>query len=103
MFDNLIDNAVRYAPEGGVVDVRLHLVDGHPVVDVLDDGPGIPADQLERVFNRFFRVAGAPAGGSGLGLAIAQAAALRNGLRIVLANRSDGSGLRARVYLPGSS
>ncbi|MGO4390360.1 sensor histidine kinase [Variovorax sp. M-6] len=103
VFDNLIDNAVRYAPQGGVVDVRLHIVDGQPVVDVLDNGPGIPADQLERVFNRFFRVAGAPAGGSGLGLAIAQAAALRNGLRIVLANRTDGAGLRARVYLPGSS
>ena len=100
VFDNLIDNAVRYALEGGVVDVRLHTVDGQPVVDVVDDGPGIAADQLERVFDRFYRVAGAPAGGSGLGLAIAQAAALRNGLRIVLANRSDRSGLLARVHLP---
>lgn len=103
VFDNLIDNAVRYAPEGGVVDVWLHRVDGQPVVDVLDDGPGIPADQLERVFDRFFRAAGAPPGGSGLGLAIAQAAALRNGMRIALANRTDGRGLRARVVLPGSS
>ena len=103
VFDNLIDNAVRYAPEGGVVDVRLHMIDGQPVVDVLDDGPGIPPEQLERVFDRFVRVAGAPAGGSGLGLAIARAAALRNGLRIVLANRADGPGLLARVYLPASS
>jgi two-component system OmpR family sensor kinase/two-component system sensor histidine kinase QseC len=103
VFDNLIDNAVRYAPEGGVVDVRLHLVDGHPVVDVLDDGPGIPPEQMERVFDRFFRVTGAPAGGSGLGLAIARTAALRNGLRIALANRTDGAGLMARVYLPASS
>jgi two-component system OmpR family sensor kinase/two-component system sensor histidine kinase QseC len=100
VFDNLIDNAVRYAPEGGVVDVRLHEVDGHPVVDVVDNGPGIPADQLGRVFDRFFRVAGAPAGGSGLGLAIAQAAALRHGLRIVLSNRGDGTGLHVRVHLP---
>ncbi len=103
VFDNLIDNAVRYAPQGGVVDVRLHMVDGHAVVDVLDDGPGIPSEQLDRVFDRFFRVAGAPVGGSGLGLAIARAAALRNGLRIVLANRSDGGGLLARVYLSASS
>ena len=95
------DAAERFAQlEGGVVDVRLHTVDGQPVVDVVDDGPGIAADQLERVFDRFYRVAGAPAGGSGLGLAIAQAAALRNGLRIVLANRSDRSGLLARVHLP---
>ncbi|MDM0026989.1 sensor histidine kinase [Variovorax saccharolyticus] len=103
LFDNLIDNAVRYAREGGVVDVRLHEVDGQPVVDVLDDGPGIPPDQLQRVFDRFFRAAGAAPGGSGLGLAIAQAAALRNGLRIELANRADARGLRARVILPRSS
>ncbi|MBO9513806.1 MAG: HAMP domain-containing histidine kinase [Variovorax sp.] len=103
VFDNLIDNAVRYAREGGVVDVRLHCVDGEPVVDVLDDGPGIPPDQIERVFDRFFRVTGAPAGGSGLGLAIARTAARRNGLRIVLSNRGDGPGLRARVVLPRSS
>ena len=103
VFDNLIDNAVRYAPEGGVVDVRLHEVGGHAVVDVLDNGPGIPPELLGRVFDRFFRVSGAPAGGSGLGLAIAQAAAARHGLRIVLSNRTDGPGLIARVHLRGAS
>ena len=55
------------------------------------------------VYDRFFRVAGAPPGGSGLGLAIAQTAALRNGLRIELSNRKDGPGLLARVFLPRSS
>ncbi len=100
VFDNLIDNALRYAPEGGVVDVKLHAVDGHGVVDVLDNGPGIPADAMTRVFDRFFRVPGAAAGGSGLGLAIARTAAERNGLRIELSNREDGRGLRARVHLP---
>lgn len=100
VFDNLIDNAVRYAPEHGVVDVRLHEIDGHPVVDVVDNGPGIPRELLGRVFDRFFRVSGSPVGGSGLGLAIAQAAALRHGLRIELSNRKDGPGLVARVYLP---
>jgi two-component system OmpR family sensor kinase/two-component system sensor histidine kinase QseC len=103
LFDNLIDNAVRYAPKGGVVDVRLHEIGGHPVVDVVDNGPGIPPALLERVFDRFYRVSGAPAGGSGLGLAIAQAAAARHGLRIVLSNRTDGSGLIARVHLRGAS
>jgi signal transduction histidine kinase len=100
VFDNLIDNALRYAPEGGVVDVKLHAVDGHGVVDVLDNGPGIPADAMARVFDRFFRVPGAAAGGSGLGLAIARTAAERNGLRIELSNREHGRGLRARVHLP---
>jgi two-component system OmpR family sensor kinase len=100
VFDNLIDNALRYAPEGGVVDVKLHAVSDHGVVDVLDNGPGIPADAMARVFDRFFRVPGAAAGGSGLGLAIARTAAERNGLRIELSNREDGRGLRARVHLP---
>jgi len=105
VFDNLIDNALRYAPEGGVVDVRLHEVDGHAVVDVLDNGPGIPASSIGRVFDRFFRVPGAPAGGSGLGLAIARTAAERHGLRIELRNRDeeDGPGLLARVHLPPAS
>jgi signal transduction histidine kinase len=100
VFDNLIDNALRYAPEGGVVDVRLHEVDGHAVVDVLDNGPGIPEAEIGRVFDRFFRVPGAAAGGSGLGLAIARTAAERNGLRIELRNRDEGPGLMARVHLP---
>jgi len=100
VFDNLIDNALRYAPEGGVVDVRLHEVEGHAVVDVLDNGPGIPESAMGRVFDRFFRVPGAAAGGSGLGLAIARTAAERNGMRIELRNRDDGPGLMARVHLP---
>lgn len=100
VFDNLIDNALRYAPEGGVVDVLLHHFDGHPVVDVVDNGPGIPEAEIERVFDRFFRVPGAAAGGSGLGLAIARTAAERHGMRIELRNREGGHGLMARVHLP---
>ncbi|WP_256856567.1 HAMP domain-containing sensor histidine kinase [Variovorax sp. KK3] len=106
VFDNLIDNALRHAPEGGVVDVRLHEVQGQPVVDVVDNGPGIPPEFIGRVFDRFFRVPGTSAAGSGLGLAIARTAALRHGLRIALLNRSEngggeeGTGLIARVYLP---
>ncbi|CAA2099205.1 sensor histidine kinase [Variovorax paradoxus] len=100
VFDNLIDNALRYAPEGGVVDVKLHTFEGHAVVDVLDNGPGIPQAVIGRVFDRFFRVPGAAAGGSGLGLAIARTAAQRHGLRIELHNREDGPGLMARVHLP---
>jgi len=103
VFDNLIDNALRYAPEGGVVDVKLHEAEGHAVVDVLDNGPGIPPAVIGRVFDRFFRVPGAVAGGSGLGLAIARTAAERHGLRIELCNRADGPGLMARVHLPSAA
>ncbi|RYY95128.1 MAG: two-component sensor histidine kinase, partial [Comamonadaceae bacterium] len=84
VFDNLIDNALRYTREGTSVDVRLHSVDGRAVVDVVDQGPGIPPELMARVFDRFFRMPGAAAGGSGLGLAIAEAAATRLGMRITL-------------------
>ncbi|MFC5496179.1 sensor histidine kinase [Caenimonas terrae] len=97
VLDNLIENALRYTPEGGVVDVRVLNEGGKPAVEVVDNGPGIPEDMLPRVFDRFFRVPGNGARGSGLGLAIAQSAAQRCGLRIALRNREDGSGLVARV------
>jgi len=97
VLDNLVENALRYSPEGGVVDVRLSAEDGQPVIEVVDGGPGIPPEAIGRVFDRFFRVPGTGASGSGLGLAIAKSAAQRCGLAIALANRADGSGLRARV------
>jgi signal transduction histidine kinase len=97
VLDNLVENALRYTPEGGVVDVRLSAEGGRPVIEVVDSGPGIPPDAIGRVFDRFFRVPGTGAGGTGLGLAIAKSAAQRCGLAIALANRADGPGLRARV------
>ena len=97
VLDNLIENALRYTPEGGVVDVRLVTDGAQPAVEVIDTGPGIPPDLLGRVFDRFFRVPGSQARGSGLGLSIAHAAAQRCGLRIELRNREDRSGLVARV------
>jgi len=100
VFDNLLDNALRYTPEGGSVEVRLHPLASGPVVDIVDTGPGIAPALRERVFDRFFRVPGAAADGSGLGLAITRAAALRHGLRVELRTRDDGGdGLVARVHL----
>lgn len=97
LLDNLIENALRYTPEGGVVDVRLVQDQGRVAVEVVDTGPGIPQELLPRVFDRFFRVPGNGSTGSGLGLAIAQAAAQRCGLVLTLRNRDDRSGLIARV------
>ena len=97
LIDNLVENALRYTPEGGVVDVHVTTEHGRPVVEVIDTGPGIPADMIGRVFDRFFRVPGSSAGGSGLGLAIAKGAAERCGLKVVLRNRTDRGGLVARI------
>jgi two-component system OmpR family sensor kinase len=97
VIDNLIENALRYTPEGGVVDVRVGSTKGQPFIEVVDTGPGIPPEMMERVFDRFFRVPGSPVRGSGLGLAIAKAAAERCGMKVSLRNRADRSGLIARV------
>ncbi len=104
LVDNLLDNALRYTPAGGTVELRLHALQGTgPVLDIVDSGPGLPPALRERVFDRFFRLPGAPAGGSGLGLAIARAAAARHGLRIELLGREDdASGLLARLHLQGA-
>ena len=98
---NLVDNAVRYGREGGRVDVTVRREAQTATIEVTDDGPGIAAEDLPHVFDRFFRARGNDAEGSGLGLAIAQALAQRYGARVTLENRSDGqTGIVARIELP---
>ena len=78
MIGNLIDNALRYTPEGGEVDVRLDAVDRQAILTVSDTGIGIPPEVATRVFDRFFRVdqsRNRASGGAGLGLAIVKLAA----------------------------
>jgi signal transduction histidine kinase len=96
---NLIANAVRY---GGSAEVTLARDDTQVVLIVADDGPGLPADQLERVFDPFVRLEGSrnrATGGSGLGLSIARNIARAHGGDVVLENRDDG-GAAARLTLP---
>lgn len=97
LLHNLLDNALRYTPEHGVVDVRVHADGGKVGVEIVDSGPGIPPDLLPRVFDRFFRIEGSDTEGSGLGLAIAKHAAERNRIDLSLDNRIERSGLVARV------
>ena len=100
LLGNLVDNAIRYALPGGRVEVRAFRRDSDAVLEVADDGPGIPAEERTRVFDRFYRVPGTDAPGSGLGLAIArQVADLHHG-RIELVDGLAGRGLTARVVLP---
>lgn len=99
---NLADNAVRYTPHGGRVDVRVQRREGEAVLEVADTGPGIPAAEHERVFARFYRRHGGDEGGSGLGLAIVKAIAEHHAARIEL-NDAPGGGLLARVVFPTKS
>ncbi len=69
---NLISNAIKFTPEGGGVTVRIGAVDGAVRFQVEDNGPGIPAEHLPRIFDRFYQVRSAGRAGAGLGLAIAR-------------------------------
>lgn len=102
LLGNLIDNAIRYTPAGGRVDVSSWTADDLAWLEVADNGPGIPADERERVLDRFYRRAGQDQPGSGLGLAIVKAIADRHGAILAL-DTSPAGGLRVRVGLPLAS
>ncbi len=94
---NLVDNAVKYTPGGGTVDISVQHEGQKIVVQVEDSGPGIPPEERERVFDRFYRVAGSDAAGSGLGLAIIKAIAERHGATLALDASQRLGGLKAVV------
>jgi two-component system OmpR family sensor kinase len=102
MFNNLVDNATKYTPHGGRVDVSLRIANGRPVVRIADTGPGIDPAERERVFDRFYR-AGASANrartdvaGSGLGLAIVRRIATQHHAEVSL-DESPAGGLQVTV------
>jgi signal transduction histidine kinase len=99
IISNLLSNAFRWTPDGGRVDVQLSQTDGTVSVAVADTGPGIPADERERIFRPFVSQDG---GGTGLGLAIARELALALGGRIRLQSE-PGRGSRFELVLPTSS
>jgi two-component system OmpR family sensor kinase len=97
---NLLDNALRHTPTGGTVNVR---VDCDPIdlcISVIDEGPGLPESELDKVFARFYRAPGDVTEGSGLGLAVVRNIVGRLGGRTTLENRVDRHGLIARAWLP---
>ncbi len=99
LFDNLLDNAVRYSRNGGRVTVRVTGTP-QPAVAVSDDGPSIPSNERQRVFERFHRLLGPSREGSGLGLAIAQEIARIHGAGISLGDDADGIGNTFTVSFP---
>lgn len=96
---NLVDNAIRYTPAGG----RVVVVVEPYLLAVADSGPGIPATERQRVFDRFHRLAGQETEGSGLGLSIVARIAERHRARIELADGENGRGLRVSVRFPVSA
>ncbi|MDB5731359.1 MAG: putative histidine kinase, classic [Variovorax sp.] len=100
LLGNLLDNAIKYTPVGGQIDLDLALRDGMAVLTVEDSGPGIPEPQRARAFDRFFRATDASAGGSGLGLAIVRTIAERHGATVRLGRSERLGGLQVELRFP---
>ena len=97
---NLLDNAIKHNRQAGQVLVRIAMQGDALVLDVADEGPGIPVDQRESVFRPFFRLAGQETEGSGLGLAIVREAAERQGGTVAILDNSSASGITVRYRQP---
>jgi heavy metal sensor kinase len=99
---NLLDNAIKYTPKKGAIQLRVHGVNGHAVLEVKDNGIGIPADALPHIFERFYRVDKARSADSesaGLGLSIVKSICIAHGAEVE-AQSTVGSGSCFRVKLP---
>jgi heavy metal sensor kinase len=99
---NLLDNAIKYTPNGGRITLRIAQEGEHAVLDITDDGIGIPAEALPHVFKRFFRVDGSRSrdqGGAGLGLSIVKSICDAHGARVEVSS-TPGQGSRFRVRQP---
>jgi signal transduction histidine kinase len=96
---NLVDNAIKHGRAGGQVVVASENADGCPVISISDDGPGIPADQHEQVFKRFYRLEQSRyTPGNGLGLSLVAAVAHLHGARIEM--RDNAPGLQFKLWFP---
>lgn len=100
---NLVDNAIRYTPEGGKVDVMLNKDGSGLILSVKDTGPGIPVEEREKIFERFYRIAGTEVQGSGLGLAIVMQIVERHGAVIDISAGENGKGAVFSIKFPSFS
>jgi two-component system OmpR family sensor kinase len=99
---NLIDNAIRYTPQGGRVDLSVRVSEGSAVLRIQDNGPGISLAERDRVFDPFYRTLGSKQIGSGLGLSIVQTIVdrIRAGIRLDVADVDKQTGLVVTVHFP---
>jgi two-component system sensor histidine kinase TctE len=100
LFANLIDNALRYTPDGGMITVRTYAAGGVAVLEVEDNGMGIPEAQREKVLERFYRVAGSPGNGCGLGLSIVAEIVRQHQASLQILTPVHGAGTLMRVCFP---
>lgn len=100
---NLVDNAIRYTPRGGRVDLAVTANGVGAQLCVTDSGPGIVPDERERVFDRFYRSPGSAGTGSGLGLAIVKTIADAHAATVTLGEGTEGRGLAVTVTFPNQS
>jgi two-component system OmpR family sensor kinase len=100
---NLVDNAIRYTPAGGRIELRVQPGETGVTLAVLDNGPGVPEEEYERVFDRFYRGRDAAAGGSGLGLAIVRQVVALHGCTVAAGPGLDGRGFGVRLSFPVGS
>ena len=102
LIKNLVDNAIRYTPAGGKIDLTLRNTAGRTILQVEDTGPGIPEEERTRVFDPFYRVLGNDEVGSGLGLSIVQTIALRLGaiIEVAYSDSAKNIGLRVTISFP---
>jgi len=101
LLGNLVDNAVKYTPDGGTVTIRCGLREGRAFLEVEDDGPGVAPAERPRVLERFYRMRGTQGEGNGLGLAIADEIARVHHSQLELQDGADGRGLRVTLVLGG--
>ena len=101
---NLVDNAIKFTPPGGAVRIEARVVDGRPVLRVSDTGPGVPLQERERIFDRFYRgEASAKSPGHGLGLSIAESIANLHGLKLTVEDNNPGARFELRSAAPASA
>lgn len=100
MLNNLIDNAIQYTPAGGRVTVRVRQQDDQAMLEVEDDGPGIPLEEREKVFERFYRMPGGAPEGCGLGLAIVREIAQGHQATVAVQSGAGDRGTRITVTFP---
>jgi two-component system, OmpR family, sensor histidine kinase TctE len=100
LLENILDNALKYTPEHGQINIAAGIKSERAFLTVDDSGPGIPADERKRVLERFYRSSGALMPGSGLGLAISKEIASLYKGTIEIGNRPDGTGTKVTVHFP---